>query len=373
MAALMASCSNAPQFHIEGTIEGAADSMLYLEANTLEGIQSIDSARIKSDGTFAFAASKTEENPEFYALRIGKERIQFAVDSTETIRVQASYPALLGKINIEGSEQSAKMQEISRLQQQLQRQIIAIERNEDLLPGDATDSIAALINACKERLKNDYIYQDPRAAYAYYAVCLSFSDLAGNYQLFNPFRDRKDVRCYAAVATAWDGLWPDAPRTQQICNMAIKGLENTAPVQQRALEIDESKVSETGIIDIELPDINSRMHKLSSLKGKVVMLDFTMYGAKESAQRTRLMRDLYNKYHAQGLEIYQISLDDDTHFWKFSVENLPWICVHETDGQATNSYAVGTLPTFFLINRQNEIVRRSDFVKNLEEEIKQLL
>ena len=98
-----------------------------------------------------------------------------------------------------------------------------------------------------------------------------------------------------------------------------------------------------------------------------------MYGAKESAQRTRLMRDLYNKYHAQGLEIYQISLDDDTHFWKFSVENLPWICVHETNGTATKVYGVSILPTYFLISRGNEVVKRSEMVQDIEKEIEALL
>ena len=105
----------------------------------------------------------------------------------------------------------------------------------------------------------------------------------------------------------------------------------------------------------------------------MVLLDFTVYGAKESPQRTRIMRELYNKFKAQGFEIYQISLDDDLHFWKESVESLPWICVHETDGTATQTYAVNTLPTFFLVNRDNEIVKRNDVIKDLESEIKALL
>ena len=37
------------------------------------------------------------------------------------------------------------------------------------------------------------------------------------------------------------------------------------------------------------------------------------------------MRELYDKYHTKGLEIYMVSLDDNEHFWKESVANLPWI------------------------------------------------
>lgn len=192
--------------------------------------------------------------------------------------------------------------------------------------------------------------------------------------LFNPLTDRTDVKCYATVATAWDGAYHDAPRTQQLCNMAIKGMDNTAAPQQKVIDVDESKVSEAGIIDINLPDINSKMRSIKDLKGKVALLDFTLYGAKESAERTRLLRTLYEKYHAQGFEIYQISLDEDIHFWKFSCENLPWVCVHETDGTTTQIYNIVDLPTFFLVNRNNEIVVRSDFMEGtLEDNIQRLL
>ena len=85
------------------------------------------------------------------------------------------------------------------------------------------------------------------------------------------------------------------------------------------------------------------------------------------------MRELYNKYSAKGFEIYQVSLDEDIHFWKYASENLPWICVHETDGSATSVYGVSTLPTYFIIDRDNEVVMRSDAVKNLEAEILKLL
>jgi len=370
---LAISCDNTPKFHIEGTVEGATDSMLYLEAQTLEGIQPLDSIKITSAGTFAFAQQKKVENPEFYALRIGNRRINFSVDSTETITFSIKNKPNVLTYDVQGSYNSQRIKEISEQQARLQQQIIAIERNENLLPGEIVDSINGLVSAYKEKMKNEYIFKEPLMAYSYYAVCQSITDLAGTYQLFNPLTDRADVKCYATIATAWDGQWHDAERTIQICNTAIRGMGNTATPKKKEIKVDESKIMETSIIDIELPDINSNFHKLTSLKGKVVLLDFTIYGAQESPQRTRLMRDIYNKYHAQGLEIYQISLDDDLHYWKEAVESLPWICVHETDGTATKTYAVSDLPTFFLINRANEIVKRNDAIKDLEAEIKALL
>lgn len=373
-ALIMTACGKGEQFRVEGTIEGAKDSMLYLVQNALEGVQRLDSVKLKENGTFTFEVEAPTDAPEFYALVAGRHVIHFAVDSTETITVKAKLPTMERDYTIDGNESSLKIRDISRMQQDVQARLVAIERNRDMLPGDQRDSLESILTTYKEQMKRNYIVGNPLLAVAYFAVCQSITDQGGTFQLFNPLTNRDDIRCYAAVATAWDGMYPDAPRTKQLCNMAIKGMDNTATPQQQALEVDAEKVSETGIIDINLPDINSHLHSIKDMKGKVVMIDFTMYGAKESAERTRLMRSLHEKYHEQGFEIYQISLDDDLHFWKFACENLPWVCVHETDGTTTNIYNVKNLPTFFLVNRNNEIVVRSDFMKgSLEENVLKLL
>ncbi|MCR4612780.1 MAG: AhpC/TSA family protein [Bacteroidaceae bacterium] len=369
---LLAACSQSPKFQVTGTIEGAEGEMLYLEAITLEGIVQMDSVRLASDGHFTFTASKTVENPEFYNLRIGQQRLPFSIDSTETLTFTSQWPDLVQTSTVSGSESAQDIHDISLAQQKLQEQIHALEFDEVIL-GENYDTIHTLITDYKEHMKRDYIFKHPERASAYFAVCQSITYRYSTFQLFDPVSQRDDVKCYASIATVWDGRWPDADRTVQLCNMAVKGMENTAPAQSRTIELPTEKITETGIIDVELPDVDGKQRRLSDLKGHVVLMDFTMYGAKESLARTRVMRELYNKYHERGLEIYQISLDDDIHFWKFSCENLPWVCVHETDGRATRSYAVNTLPTFFLINRDNEIVSRSENITNLEEELQKLL
>ena len=373
-AMMLAACDKAPKFQVEGTIEGAKDSMLYLTLNGLEGAQRLDSVKLKEDGTFSFKVTAPTESPEFYALQIGGHVINFAVDSTENITVTAQLPTMERDYTIEGNESSQKIKEISRMQQEVQTKIVAFEKNMDMLPGDQRDSIEHVLTTYKEQMKINYIFADPTSAAAYYAVCQSITDLGGTFMLFNPLTDRTDVKCYATVANAWDNAYHDAPRTQQLCNMAIKGMDNTAAPQQKVLDVDESKVSETGIIDINLPDINSKMRSIKDLKGKVVLLDFAIYAANGSSERTRLLRSLYEKYHAPGFAIYQVSIDQDMHFWKFSCENLPWVCVHETDGTVISIYNVTDIPTFFLVNRDNEIVLRSDFMEGtLEDNIQKLL
>ena len=88
------------------------------------------------------------------------------------------------------------------------------------------------------------------------------------------------------------------------------------------------------------------------------------------------MRDLYEKYAAKGLEIFQVSLDADEHFWKLAVDNLPWICVRDEKGVYSNYAALYNLtkyPSYFIINRDNELSARGDQIADIEKTIKQLL
>ena len=132
----------------------------------------------------------------------------------------------------------------------------------------------------------------------------------------------------------------------------------------------------TKIIDIELKDIKGNVRRLTDLKGKVILIDFTVYNNAMSAAHNLALRELYNKYASQGLEIYQISLDADEHFWKTSSDNLPWICVRDANGaysQYVTLYSVTNLPAVFLVNRANELSARGETITNLEESIKKLL
>jgi peroxiredoxin len=198
----------------------------------------------------------------------------------------------------------------------------------------------------------------------------------GGQLIFDPLTTRDDIRCFAAVATNLDLFYPEAERTKNLKNIALKGMRNTRPAQPVDYSALEGKITEASIIDIALPDIDGMTRRLTDLKGKVVMLDFNVYGHPQSSARVLVLRELYDKYAAQGLEIYQVSLDSDEHFWKTAVENVPWVCVRSEDdpySKEANLYGVQELPTYFLINRAGEIVKRDEMVEDLEKELEHLL
>jgi peroxiredoxin len=370
LAAGFSGCNNEPKFKVEGAVADADKQTLYFEASTVGGVELLDSAVLRGDGSFSFKG-KRPESPEFYRLRLGNKMINFAVDSTETVDVHAKADDFATGYSIEGSENNTKIKELVLLQSALQQRVLALAQS-GLPVGVAQDSLLHMVNAYKDQVKHEYIYAAPNTSYAYFAL---FQTLNG-YQIFDPLSSREDVKCFAAVATSLNNNFPHADRSRNLYNMVIKGMKNTRAPQQRQLEVNDDVVKETGVIDIDLKDLHGNSRKLTDLKGKVVLIDFTVYNNAMSATHNLLLRDLYNKYAAQGLEIYQVSLDGDEHFWKTSADNLPWVCVRDGAGaysQYVQLYNVTQLPSVFLVNRQNELSARGETIKDLDAAIQKLL
>ena len=367
-----ASCSN-NKFNVEGQIANAGDSVLYFENVGLEGIQVLDSVKLGGDGNFAFSGDPTEA-PEFYRLRIADQIINVSIDSTETVQIKAEYPGMAANYTVSGSDNCEKIRELTMKQMDLQAKAIAIQQNTALGVKVIGDSIQSLINIYKDDVMKNYIYKEPNKAYAYFAL---FQTL-GQWLIFNPRTEKEDIRAFAAVATSWDTYYPHAERGQNLHNIAIEGMKNQRIVaaQNQDIELDASKVSEAGVLDIALTDNKGQMRHLTDLKGQVVLLDFHVFAMDESPARILMLRELYNKYHAQGFEVYQVSLDPDEHFWKQQTAALPWVSVRDADGvnsQRLMLYNVLSIPDFFLIDRGNNIVTRAANIKDLEAEIKKLL
>lgn len=374
-AALTTTSCNERKFHVEGTIANAKDSTLYFENLGLDGVTVVDSAKLGDDGAFNFDV-KAAEAPEFYRLRIAGQIINISADSTETVSVKAEYPGMASNYEVSGSENCAKIKELALKQMQLQNQVNRIASAPDLGIDAVTDSVRRVMEAYKNDVRMNYIYKEPMKAYAYFALFQTIVLGQSQSLIFNPRSSEADVKAFAAVATSWDAFHPKAERGQNLHNIAIEGMKNIRIVRNRQEQaIDASRVNTTGIIDIALPDNKGNVQRLSSLTGKVVLLDFHAFANENSIKRIMMMRELYNKYHAQGFEIYQVSVDGDEHFWKTQTAALPWINVHvdENTAEVLNTYNVQSIPTFFLLDKNANVKMRDVQVKDIDAEIQSML
>lgn len=371
-ASALVSC-NKEGFRIEGNITEAKDSVLYFENMSLDGPVVVDSVKLGADGAFVFTGERPEA-PDFYRLRISNGIINISVDSIETIKVKASYPTMSTNYEVSGSENCAKIKELSIMQQQLLAKALMVSSNPTMGAEQTVDSIRKMVDVYKENVRANYIFKEPQKAYAYFALFQSL----GDQLIFNPRESEMDVKTFAAVATSWDTYYPEALRGKNLHNIAIEGMKQIRilKAKEQPYKFDASKVSEVSLIDIPLVDNKGRTRSLTELKGQVVLLDFHIFASDYSTERIMMLRELYNKYHAQGFQIYQVSLDPNEHFWKTQTAALPWISVRDNDGLKSSyldKYFIQQLPTYFLIDRSNTLYKRGEQVSDIENEIESLL
>lgn len=371
----LGSCSE-KKFNINGTITQAKDSVLYLENMSLNGPKAVDSVKLDENGNFEFK-QKAPDAPEFYRLRIANQMVNLAVDSTESITVKAAYPTMSANYEVSGSEECAKIRDLAYMQLALQRQVTAIANSPTLGVQAVEDSVTKVLEVYKNKVKLNYIFKEPMKAYSYYALFQTIVLGNANILIFNPRSSKDDVKVFAAVATSWDTYFPKDERGLNLHNIAIEGMKNVRIAENNARQtISADKVQVAGVIDIALTDNHGRVRKLTDLKGKVVLLDFQAFAAEGSLKRIMMMREIYNKYHDRGFEIYQVSFDPEEHFWKTKTAALPWVSVWDENGTRSavlSQYNVQTLPTFFLIDRNNTLQKRDAQIKDLDAEIQALL
>ncbi len=365
-----ASCSFQPKFEVSGKISDAADKTIYLEEIGKPLGMALDSAKLGKDGKYSFSLPAVSY-PSFYAIRLGNDRITFSVDSTESVKINSSASAFGSKYDVEGSHESKKIQEVVLRGQELNKEIRSLNQalnDKTLSQQEFRDSVLSLIDIYKADVQH-FIYENPRSASAFFTLYQRI----GGYSIFDA-NNPKDYRAYGAVATSWDSFYPESASSKYLKELTLEAFKARRKANSNDKTFDN--IEEIDNFEIELPNRNGKLMSLSSLKGKVVLLDFTAYQGEHSGPYNIALAELYSKYKDRGFEIYQISLDADEHFWKVTSSNLPWITVRDRNSQYSSiakTYNVTSLPTAYILDREGAIRERATGIEQLEKQIKELL
>ena len=368
---LFSACNNSSEFTVKGVVTGADGQLMYLENVGISNVVTLDSIKLAPGGKFKFT-EKRPEYPDFYRLRLNNQLINFAVDSTETISFVADAGTFATSYSVEGSENSKAIKTITLAQLDANQAISRLRKEyEDKMISDTTyrTKVLAAADAYKE-VERKYIYSAPMSTAAYFALFQQIDGL-----LFFDLYDRNDVKAYGAVATSYDHTYPESPRSKHLYNLTLQSMKVLRA--QRPVDYSNVETKEISFLDIELPDVRGEVVKLSTVApGKAVLINFTAYQTEWSPALNMALGELYTKYHDQGLEIYQVSLDSDFHFWRNGASHLPWITVRDPQSvysQVAGLYNVKQLPAIFILDRKGNLVKRVEDVKKLESDVKKVL
>lgn len=346
------SCSGKEQWKVEATVDGASGKTVFLES-VQNGVWSVlDSAVVAGNGVFSFVNDRVTF-PEIYRLTIDGRSLYFPIDSVETITVETALDRFDTDYRLAGSRSAEMMQAVNEKVAEAVRNAGAssVADNEDL-----------------KRAIAEILQQDWSNIAAYYTINRS----VGSTQLFDPARPL-DLRIINAVANMFMTQRPDDPRTNLLKNRSLEMMRIYGSSQGQTVYAQEVLFPEVSGMD---RDGKSRNLSDEWAKGKCIILNFTALTASEAVPYNVALNGVYEKYRDLGVEIVQVSCDNDEFAWSAAAKNIPWVSLYNTPAQASENlakYNVVTLPATFVIDRKGDRMERVDEVSELDGVIAKML
>lgn len=359
LALILCACSgNNNGWKVEGTVSDAADKTIYIEQSTFNNWYVADSVKVSSDGKFAYQAEQAAEVPSIYRLRLGDKYIYFPVDSLETITVVANGKNFDRHFTLSGNEAARVFTTVDSL--------IAASVDSNGVKG-------ALADKELKRQLNLIINHDSTCLVSYYVI--------GKFVGTSPLYDlsaKDDLKILANAANNFKRMRPDDARATELEQRWVTARRALGNLPQK--EIAASYNGRPNA-DLKRYDVNGKEHDFDKIveRGGVTVLNFTRYDGDNSQANTVALKQVYDKYKAQGLVVYQIAYDPDENAWKRSAANMPWIAVWNapTDNiEALISYNVDPVngnPVSFVFNRDGEVVERVSDPSKLDAAIAKVL
>ena len=361
---MLAACDKTPVAFINATVEGAGDSSVVLQKLNYNKLVAVDTIKTDTGGRFNYKVRLTGNEPYFYYLYFGGAPIaSMILLPSDRVSINVTEG---GSFTVEGSEESKLLKEVN------ERYAVASDAIKSLMDAigeDSTESEIAEINRKLSRIYVDY----KRSAIRY--VMEHPGSITSALVLFQRFGDDLPVFAQQTDAiifkTIQDSLSMVYPRSE-----FLTALRDEVSSRSGEMELAGKlgNLGEVSFPDLVMPDVEGGLKTLSDLEGQVFILSFWTVGQSEHKMFNVDLAELYSKYHAQGFEVYQVSLDIDKPTWAATVrnQNLPWINVNDGFGiqsPAVSAYNVDHVPAMFIFDRKGNIVGTDVFDKNLLEQL----
>jgi peroxiredoxin len=361
---------------VKGELKNAVSSYIYLQELTTQNNGHADSILLDKSGEFKF--KKRILYPTFFALRIGHTKsVTLIAMPKERIMITGSASNLFKTYKVEGSEESKRVQILNSML------AICLEKRDSLnLVLQQFKDNPNIVNIRKTLSMNFQNYIDDQRQFTQAFIDKWPSSLASLYALYQQVDENsfvlykdEDYKYFAKVDSILYRSYPEAPYVKALHSNVEQMME-----QQRALKL-KSLLSAMGAKapEIALPSPKGDTIRLSSTKGKAVLLNFWASWSKPSREENAKLMNLYKKYKYKGFEIFQVSLDKSKDAWVKAIKDdglKYWINVSDLkymQSPVVSLYNFDQVPTSFLIDKDGTLMSKNLSDIDLENKLIELL
>jgi thiol-disulfide isomerase/thioredoxin len=361
ISALLFTCAQAQKSSdpvvINGIISEKGDyKQIYLDTLHGQNPWIFALSALESNGAFKLVAPV--KAPDIFRLRLDdKNYMMLILSPGEKISLKTVGGKLGGDAVIEGSFNTELLYKTMNTSQQFETRKAELNKEYNAIQSSPKrDSLAAII--ISEFRANDSLQKH---------ALISQMEKYPSSLAWIFFQDKLDMTTDFAIIDKIDAAM-------------YKAYPENEFVQQYHQQVELERKTAIGSFapDIALTDPEGKILKLSSLKGKVVLIDFWASWCGPCRKENPNVVAIYQKYKDKGFEVYSVSLDKDREAWLAAIakDNLIWLS-HVSDlkywksaGAAT--YGVTSIPYTVLVDKKGKIVAKKLRGEELELQVKEL-
>jgi thiol-disulfide isomerase/thioredoxin len=348
-------------------VTGKLDNAVQGEYITLSEIQgsslkTVDSLKIGSDGKFSFKKDITI--PTFYVLRATpRSFITILMAPGEKLRLEAGFNSLNMPESVTGSAGTEKMIQYNKA---LKSTIDKLTGLHDIYSQNADSPELAKVVHALDSTAQSYLREINTYTKNYINENItSMVSLVALYQQVSPqayvLDPIADIAWFIKVDSSMMKLYPTSEPVKALHDQVV------ALIQQVKKEKGDDAVAASAgeAPEIALPSPTGEIIKLSSTRGKYVLVDFWASWCGPCRRENPNLVRAYNMYKSKGFQIFQVSLDKTKEDWQNGIEqDLLGQWIHVSDLKYWNSsvvplYKIESIPYNLLLDKDGKIIARN--------------